>query len=180
MFSSPLSTRSLSRGASHEPSRTGSTRKLFRKNGELFGVAHPIHATKPARDDRYFPESTYDSTFITPITAEQLHSGRRPHSASGCSTSTRRTHSVPKPLVPYKVNAPRNLLPVRFPNETVNQRYQRNASQFSLKDGSNSERTRFRTTNQVTYIDNQGFPVGFDNKGILAEKTKWFHRRQND
>ncbi|KAG2386411.1 hypothetical protein C9374_002857 [Naegleria lovaniensis] len=177
MFSSPLSTRSLTR---HETSRTGSTRKLFRKNGELFGIVHPIHVTKPARDDRFFPESTYDSTYITPVTAEQLHSSRRarPHSAAAAPCVSSR--SVQKPLVPYNVNAPRNVLPVHFPNENVNRRYQRNASQFSLKDGSNSDRTRFRTTNQVTYVNNQGFPVGFDNKGILSEKTKWFHRRQND
>lgn len=165
MFSSKTTRRSLSR----ESSRTGSTTRLVRKNGELFGVAHKVPSSRPARDDRFIPETTYDSMYVTPVTSDQLH------------PTHKRPHTAPKPLVPYKLTAPRNLLPIRFPNENANRRFLRNASQFSLKDGSNSERTRFKTVHQVSFQHApEGLPVGFDNKGILSEKTKWFHKRQLD
>ncbi|EFC46219.1 hypothetical protein NAEGRDRAFT_79157 [Naegleria gruberi] len=158
---------SKTRRDSSERSRTGSTQRVIRQNGELFGVIHESRASKTARDDYFRPESTYSSSFVVPRTSDQLNS-------SGSSFK--------KPLMPYKMNAPRNMLPVRFSHDTVQGRKNaRNSSQFNLRDGANSDRTRFRTTNQVSYINHSGgLPVGFENKGILSEKTKWFHKRQMD
>jgi len=153
--------------SSHEGSRTGSTRQVLRKNGELFGITHRDKAL-PLKEDRFAGESTYSNSFVRPVTAESLHSGRK---------------SVEKPLVPFDLNAPRNVLPTKFPFDSPKARKTvRNASQFSLSDGSNAERTRFRTTSQISFINHPGgtLPVGFNNKGIMAEKTTWFHKRQLD
>lgn len=89
-----------------------------------------------------------------------------------------------KPLVPYHPNATRNCLPVRFPDEPVPKKRfckPNNISQFVIKDGSNSDATRFNTTNKNTYIKHSGVPVGFaTNAAIVSEKTRWIRKRLND
>lgn len=50
-----------------------------------------------------------------------------------------------------------------------------------IKDGSNSDATRFNTTNKNTYIKHNGVPVGFaTNAAIVSEKTRWIRKRLND
>lgn len=103
-----------------------------------------------------------------------------------------------KPLVPYHHNAGRNRLPVHFDKEPKKcQRFcaPRNVStieyvlwQFMethsvvrVKDkNQRSAAKHFLSVNKCMYNKHEGVPVGFSNTGIVAEKTRWFHKRQED
>ncbi|KAL9648646.1 hypothetical protein ABK040_016276 [Willaertia magna] len=145
----------------NEGSKTESMVKVYKKNGKLYGAPHKVEKSCYKQEEKFQGESTYKLHFVKPLTS---------------------VDSKHKPLTPYKPNATRSTLLVKFPNEPPKFKRicsTRNESHFDIKDGSN-DRTRFRTTNSVTFIDFKGMPVGFDNNGIAATQTIWFHKRQQD
>eukprot|EP00762_Andalucia_godoyi_P008060 ANDGO_02158.mRNA.1 hypothetical protein NAEGRDRAFT_79157 len=143
--------------------KTTTAKRIFLKNGELFAVPYPKKSRSisvpPARLET---NTTYKSSFVD--SSHVLHAADK----------------MKKPLVPYKPDAIRSRLPVKFENEAVPfVRYcaSTNNSQFEIRDGSNSESTRFISTNKRAYADNLGSnSVGFSNQAIVADKTRWIHR----
>jgi len=135
----------------------------FRKNGELFAVTHTHAATgyksQPAQSQRFEGTSTYKASF--------QNRGSDPHS---------------KVLQPYAAHAPRNTMPVTFAGETkpkVKGGLPKKGDNPLARETS-SDNARFVTTNQRTYVEHKGTPVGFSNQGIVSEQTKWTHRRVQD
>jgi hypothetical protein len=150
-----------------QDTKTTTAKKVFLKNGELFAVPFPKKSRAiSAPPTRVESVTSYKAAFVDTSHAIQ------PAQGSGARRK--------KPLVPYQAEAMRSRLPVKFENEAVP--YKRycapsNLTQFTIKDGSASESTRFVTTNKRAYTGTDGMPTGFSNQAIVAEHTKWLHKR---
>mmetsp|Transcript_17703 Transcript_17703/g.43941 ORF Transcript_17703/g.43941 Transcript_17703/m.43941 type:complete len:152 (-) Transcript_17703:363-818(-) len=144
-----------------EVSKTGSSLGVTKVNGQVFAVAHSHKKTgykapnSETNVQSLGADTTYKNTFVPPKV----------------------TDSGKKPLVPYQANAPRNRMPVKFPNEAVpHQRFcaPRNTSTVQI-GGDQSYQRQFVSTNKVSYPHIQGLPVGADNQGIMSATTQWNH-----
>jgi hypothetical protein len=151
-----------------EETRTGSTRALLWKNGELLGLAHSRPSNSIPEAEKCQMNSTYKEHYKKPIIL-------------------RGPHAEKKQLVPYSPNSLRNRPPVKFENEPipyVRHCAPQNEHHFEFKYGrsSDAEITRFRTTQRNTYTlqSASGPPVGFSNPGIVSEQSKWIKRRLED
>ena len=95
---------------------------------------------------------------------------------------------VTEPLTPYRPNAMRNRLPTHFKGEAKPCRrfcQPRNltSAEFTdaMKGSTKAGFLRFRTTNQNYYAyDTRCMEVGATNQGIVSEKSKIIHAKQED
>ncbi|CAI2382144.1 unnamed protein product [Moneuplotes crassus] len=125
------------------------------KNGKAIAVAFPLEKkglknTNRLTETKSIAQSTY---------------GRRGNLHAGMPV---------KPLEPYHPNAHRS----RLPTPTVVMPY-RNASSIVIGDRSSDYKRQFTSHNRVTYPRHR-LDDATTNGGILATKTKWFHRRKED
>ena len=125
------------------------------KNGKAIAVAFPLEKTAAKNKPKLFEtKSISRSTYSRRGT---LHAG------------------MPvKPLVPYHPNAHRS----RLPTPTVVMPY-RNASSIVIGDRSSDYKRQFTSNNRINYPQHR-LDDATSNGGILATKTKWFHRRMQD
>eukprot|EP00667_Euglena_gracilis_P026700 EG_transcript_32383 len=136
---------------------TGSCVTTFRKNGDIYAIAHTL---KPTGYKAQHDGTRFDGTTT--------------YKANYCSAFAT-TGKAAKPLVPYHQNALRNQLPIHFEAATMLKK-----GEDPITGVNRDPMTRFVTTNQRTYTSHQGPPVGYSNQGIVAEQTKWIHKRQAD
>eukprot|EP01006_Ploeotia_vitrea_P021035 TRINITY_DN53362_c0_g1_i1.p1 TRINITY_DN53362_c0_g1~~TRINITY_DN53362_c0_g1_i1.p1 ORF type:complete len:184 (+),score=9.89 TRINITY_DN53362_c0_g1_i1:61-552(+) len=142
---------------------TNSSVATFRKNGEIFAVTHNHKATgyksSPNHGVRFDGTTTYKSAF-----------------------SNRGDNPNAKVLAGYDSNAARNRLPVVFTGENkLKQRYGSiNKKDNPISGGLDNSKSRFCTSNQRTFVHHTGAPVGFSNQGIVAETSRWIHKRQRE
>eukprot|EP00906_Rhabdomonas_costata_P022049 RCo031916 len=54
------------------------------------------------------------------------------------------------------------------------------ASENPITGGTRDVTGRFKTTNQKVFVHHKGTPTGYCNQGIVAEQSKWIHKRQQD
>ena len=125
------------------------------KNGKAIAVSFPLQNTRGSNKQK-LPEtkSVAQSTYSRRGT---LHAG------------------MPvKPLEPYSPNAHRS----RLPTAGVVMPY-RNASSIVIGDRSSDYKRQFTSLNRVTYPRHR-LDDATTNGGILATKTRWFHKRMGD
>lgn len=124
----------------------------FRKNGEVFAISHSHKAT----GYKALPStSKFEGT-----------------------TSYKCTFPDPnKTLATIKGGTGRRLSPKCDRTNNANIAYM---NRNPITGGVADFNGRFKTMNQKVYIHHQGVPVGYSNQGIVAEQSKWIHKRQND
>jgi len=144
-------------------SRTGSSTGVYKKNGEMIAQTHPVNKgswkANEASASRMVGTSTTKDAF------------KNPH------------HK--QTLTPYHPNAHRSRPPVRFQDEAqacVRFCKPRNVATYDfMQGGAQAGFERFRTSSQNYYAyDTKALQVGESNQGIVSEKTKWIHARQDD
>jgi|UniRef100_A0A7S4C7X4 hypothetical protein len=141
---------------------TASCVATFRKNGDVYAISHAHKATgykaQPSSSN-FDGTTTYKNSYC--------------HAAGLGSTS--------KPLVPYNANSARNRLPVQFTGDAGAKRNGTGAKKDNpISGGTRDSAARFVTTNQRTFVQHKGTPIGYSNQGIVAEQSKWIHKRQAD
>mmetsp|Transcript_18415 Transcript_18415/g.30268 ORF Transcript_18415/g.30268 Transcript_18415/m.30268 type:complete len:198 (-) Transcript_18415:142-735(-) len=147
---------------------TNSSRGTFFSRGEVFAVTHPQILTGyklPNSEFRRPAKSAYADSFRLPVTSKPLA----------------------KQLLPYNQDAQRNRLSSRFPGEAIpGRRYCKdaNSSQIEFKDPSmihTIPKSRHYVTESRNHLMGmQQLPVGATaNPQIMAEKTRWLHRKQS-
>ena len=125
------------------------------KNGKAIAVAFPLEKTKAKNNPKLC--ETKSITQSTYSRRGNLHAG------------------MPvKPLETYHPNAHRS----RLPTPTVVMPY-RNASSIVIGDRSSDYKRQFASYNKITYPKHR-LDDATTNGGILATRTKWFHRRMED
>ena len=150
--------------------RVGSCTQVIRSNGEIFAVAHSHKKTgyKAANSETNVrtlgSKTTYKTAFEDEVDLPTV-------------TKNPKGMSYKPKLVPYRVNSIVNQLPVRFDREPLRGvRFcaPRNVSQFSLGTGRQYER-QYVTTSKNFYVQHKGLPVGFNNQGIMCQRTSFLH-----
>uniref|UniRef100_A0A7S1I004 Uncharacterized protein n=1 Tax=Eutreptiella gymnastica TaxID=73025 RepID=A0A7S1I004_9EUGL len=139
---------------------TGSCVATFRKNGDVYAIAH-----------------THKSTGYKSQDAATKFDGTTSYKEGYCSAMSNSTPNR-KPLVPYKAGSSRNRLPVVFNSDESIQKLSRKMT--DPLGGAPKYNQTFVTTNQRTFVQHKGTPIGYGNQGIVAERTKWSHKRQNE
>ena len=125
------------------------------KNGKAIAVAFPLQKTA-AQNKQKLPEGK-SVTGQTYCRRSNLHAG------------------MPvKPLEPYHPYAHRS----RLPTPTVVMPY-RNASSIVIGDRSSDYKRQFTSMNRINYPKHR-LDDATTNGGILATKTRWFHKRMGD
>lgn len=139
-------------------SRTGSSRGVYKQNGEL--IAQPHDTMKKSYNDASSKgnnKSTTNESFKDP--------------------------GLKATLTPYHPNAIRNRLPVVFKDSAIPATrfcFPRNQHTCEIfEGGKEAGYQRFRTTSQNFYAyDTKALEVGESNQGIVSEKSKWIHEKQ--
>ena len=142
-------------------SRTGSTRGVYKRNGEIMALPHPVKKSEA--------ELNAASAARTALTSTAKDSFKDPNMKAA--------------LTPYHPNAIRNRLPVHFHGEAKPHRrfcQQRNEHTYDFFDqGTGAGFVRFRTSSQNFFdYDTNSLSVGESNQGIVSEKSKWIHKQQ--
>ena len=125
------------------------------KNGKAIAVAFPLEKTGSQQKQK-LPESK-SITHSTYSSRPLLHAGM-----------------LTKPLQPYNPYAHRS----RLPTPTVVMPY-RNASSIVIGDRSSDYKRQFATLNRLNYPKHR-LDDATTNGGIIATKTRWFHKRKED
>mmetsp|Transcript_8414 Transcript_8414/g.18763 ORF Transcript_8414/g.18763 Transcript_8414/m.18763 type:complete len:148 (-) Transcript_8414:154-597(-) len=142
-------------------SRTGSSRGVYKRNGEIMAIPHAgIEASWALNEKtaaRGQTQSTMKDSFKDP--------------------------NLKQALTAYHPNAQRSRMPVQFKNEAKPfKRFcqVRNQHTYNFFDkGTGAGYVRFRTTSQNYYdYDTKALSVGESNQGIVSEKSKWIHQKQ--
>jgi len=143
-------------------SRTGSSKGVYKRNGEIMAVPHPAAEASWAQNEKT--------------------------AARGVTLSTTKDSfkdpNVKAALTPYHPNAQRSRLPVSFKNEAKPfkrfcQVRNQHTYDFFDKGAGGAGFVRFRTTAQNYYdYDTKALSVGESNQGIVSEKSKWIHKKQ--
>jgi len=138
-------------------SRTGSSKGVYKRNGEILAVTHNTQC------------KGYDA----------------PKATSGTSTAKAsfQDPGMKAKLTQYDPNALRNRLPVTFDNAAVPAtRFcaPRNEHTYNFLKGFTTPGYKpFRSTSQNYYgYDTGMLAVGESNQGIVSEKAKWLHAKQ--
>ena len=125
------------------------------KNGKAIAVSFPLKKTGARNKDK-LPE-TKSVTQSTYSRRGNLHAG------------------MPvKPLEPYHPTAHRS----RLPTPTIVMPY-RNASSIVIGDRSSDYKRQFASYNRITYPKHR-LDDATTNGGIIATRSKWFHKRSQD
>jgi len=140
--------------------RTGSSRGVFKKNGETMAVVHPTMVKSYAANEaagNVTALSTMKASFKDPTEKQ--------------------------PLSKYHPNALRSRLAVKFENEAkpfTRFCQVRNEHTYNFLSGSTEAGYEpYRTTSQNYYnVDTGALAVGESNQGIVSEKSKWIHKKQ--
>eukprot|EP00741_Cyanophora_paradoxa_P000463 tig00000405_g451.t1 len=173
----PRAGRLASAHASPEPCNFNPLRALTTcplRNGEVIAVAHPVPklanltAKEPSIIGRL--DAVRDGT-VTSLYRDSY----RPATGIGLG--------VKKPLTPYTANAPRNRLAVRFENDAWPKvrhcKPWAQAGTISLEDRrGGTDKRRFISEYQNSYMGINDMPVGVANPGIMSEKTRILHQMQ--
>ena len=125
------------------------------KNGKAIAVAFPLQKTAALNKPK-LPETKSVTGFTY---------GRRSNLHAGMPV---------KPLEPYHPHAHRS----RLPTASVVMPY-RNASSIVIGDRSSDYKRQFASHNRLTYPKHR-LDDATTNGGIVATKTKWFHKRMHD
>jgi len=143
-------------------SNTGSSRGVYKRNGEVLAIPHPVpQGSWKLNEDmamRQSAISTATDSYQDPLRKQKL--------------------------VAYHPNAARNRNAVVFPNEAEPfKRFcqPRNETTFDFMSNGTQEPgyQRFRTSSQNFYAyDTKALSVGESNQGIVSDKTKTIHKGQ--
>ena len=143
----------------------------FFKNGEVFAVPHHVvKHPKPVCHD--IPTSEYRQRF------SQTNTPRRPHSArpTTATTPARTTPSRPSTSGRARPSSSTGKMAVTHPHSYKT--HPAKKTNIKFQDGS---RSQFTTTYRSGFgPSSRRVPTGFNNPGIMAETTRWIHKRQED
>ena len=139
-------------------SRTGSSKGVYKRNGEIMAIPHYDNDIgRMENTNRAVPNSTSKESFKDPNQKMQL--------------------------TPYHPNAQRSRLPIKFKDEAKpHKRFCQVRNQHTydfFQTAGDAGYERFRTTSQNYFAyDTSALSVGESNQGIVSERSKAIHSKQ--